>query len=91
MRSAIRDLCLVVCAYLLVWGVSWTTGGHSGPHVFGITDSGTSYSFQPAVFLGGLPPAPSPASDLPQLLAAIVGGVGLTALVARGARPMRST
>lgn len=85
MRSAIRDLGLIGLAYLLVWGVSWLTGDRSLV-VFGVTDTGSSYSYYPGVLLGGLPPKPWPVSDAPQLLAAIVGGVGLVALIVRGGK-----
>jgi hypothetical protein len=83
MRSAIRDLGLLALAYVLVWGVTWTMGDRSSG-VFGVTASGTAYSFHPGVFLGGLPPTPWPVSDLPQVVAAVVGGIGLIALIARG-------
>ena len=90
MRSAIRDLGLLASTYLFVWGVTWMTGDRSSG-VFGETDFGTSYSFHPGVFLGGLPPTPWPVSDLPQVVAAVVGGIGLIALIAGGWRTARST
>jgi hypothetical protein len=86
-RSVIRDLGLIGLAYLLVWGVSWLTGDRSSA-VFGVTDNGSSYSYYPGVLFGGLPPTPWRVSDAPQLVAAIVGGVGLVALVIR--RPWSS-
>jgi hypothetical protein len=64
--------------------------GERGGVVFGITDSGTSFSFHPGVFLGGLPPTPWSVSDLLPPIAAIIGGVGLFALIARGRITPRS-
>ena len=92
MRSAVRDLALLGCAYMFVWGVSWMTGDRSAT-VFGETDSGSAYSYHPGVLLGGLPPAPWSVSDLPQMLAAIVGGVAVAVLILRRAnsRPDAAT
>ena len=84
MRSVVRDLALLGFAYLLVWGVSWAAGDRSAS-VFGETINGSGYSYYPGVLLGGLPPTPWPVSDAPQLLAALVGGVGLIALMLRRA------
>ena len=89
MRSAVRDVGLLGCVYLFMWGLSWLTGDQSQA-VFGFTDTGSSYSYYPGVLLGGLPPRPWPVSDAPQLLAAIVGAFGLAVLIvprARGDRP----
>ncbi len=83
MRNGIWALGLFICAYLLVWGVTWLIGDRSNG-VFGVTSSGTPYSFYPSVFLGGLPPKPWEASALPQLVATVLGGVGLGALITRG-------
>ncbi len=83
MRNGIWVLGLFVCAYLLVWGVTWLIGDRSNG-VFGVTGSGVPYSFYPGVFLGGLPPKPWEGSGLPQLVATVLGGVGLGALITRG-------
>ena len=88
MRNALWALALVVCAYLLVWGVTWLIGDRSNG-IFGVTSSGVAYSFYPGVFLGGLPPKPWEGTGLPQLAATVLGGVGLGALITRGPGPER--
>jgi hypothetical protein len=89
MRSLARDLALLGCTYLFIWGVSWSIGSRSRG-AFGWLDDGSTVHYYPGVLLGGLPPEPLAFSDLPQALAAVIGGVGLVTLIARAMRPGRS-
>jgi hypothetical protein len=78
-----------VFAYALVWGVSWLAGDKSTV-VFGMTDAGATFGSYPGVLLGGLPPRPGLDSDLPPLVGATIGFVGLIAAVALSLRRTRN-
>jgi hypothetical protein len=82
-RNAIWVLALFASAYALLWGVTWLIGDRTDG-VFGVTQSGVAYSFYPGVFLGGLPPTLLGGFGVPQIVATVVGGVGLGALITRG-------
>jgi hypothetical protein len=76
-------------AYALIWGASWLAGDRSTAF-FGRVD-GRTFSAYPGVLFGGLPPAPSMDTDLPQLLAAVAGLGGLALLAAIALRGRRRT
>jgi hypothetical protein len=51
---------------------------------------GATFSSYPGVLLGGLPPTPTMDTDLPQLLAAVVGLAGIALLAAMAFRRRRA-
>jgi hypothetical protein len=66
--------------YLLVWGFTWLAGDKSTATMLlvrGGPDGGSASTNYPGVFMGGLPPIPNFDTDLPQLVAVLVGIVGL--------------
>jgi hypothetical protein len=65
--------------YAVVWGVTWLTGDRSAA-LFGRVE-GRAFSTYPGVLFGGLPPTPNMDSDLPQVMAALVGGLGIAVLL----------
>ncbi len=78
MRLLMFLVAFAVSGYMFLWGVSWLMGDRS-VSVMTVTDVG-SYSAYPGVLLGGLPPIPSGASDLPMLVSALAGAFGMVAM-----------
>ena len=76
---------LGICAYLVVWGVTWLAGDRSTA-VFGVTDAGSAFGSYPGVMFGGPPPQPGSDSDLLPFLAAALGTVGIIVLVVASRR-----
>lgn len=76
---------LAICAYMVVWGVTWLAGDRS-TGVFGVTAAGSAFGSYPGVVFGGLPPQPGSDSDLLPVLAAATGTVGIIALVVASRR-----
>jgi hypothetical protein len=84
MRRYVALGLVVLFAYAVLWGATWLAGDRSFA-VFG-TAGGVAFSSYPGVFLGGLPPHPGDSSDLPELVAAAIGVIGLVALAVRSIR-----